>query len=337
MTIADRIKKIREIFGITSNEFAKITGIHPVSIRKYETNKMVPGNDVIEKMSEALRLPKYIFEGLPKQYTDYSFEGDFYQQLLLLLDNGTLNLEGPFKDSDSEDKSPYGTWFSVNPLLSKYIKIRRNGEEIPIEDIQITLDPLYSNPNNRAAFLLMSFQYLEKAREALSKKYWRSKSETREDYSNRLTELAHKTQFELMLLGHSWKQYMNAPKTREEFDAAYQKVFEAGGDYYDLMDQLDIPEAEKNNYIHHYEDAWIELHAIDVGEYPHDGSEDEKWAYAQKIIDAIKKYKEDHPNYPKEIREACAVETRQLYEEYLKEQKKSKKKKVEPQKSAPQN
>ena len=51
----------------------------------------------------------------------------------------------------------------------------------------------------------------------------------------------------------------------------------------------------------------------------------------------IKKYKEDHPDYPKEIREACAVETRQLYEEYLKKQKKSKKKKVEPKKSAPQN
>ena len=53
MTIADRIKKIREIFGITSNEFAKITGIHPVSIRKYETNKMIPGNDVIEKGTDA--------------------------------------------------------------------------------------------------------------------------------------------------------------------------------------------------------------------------------------------------------------------------------------------
>ncbi len=337
MTIADRIKKIREIFGITSNEFAKITGIHPVSIRKYETNKMVPGNDVIEKMSEALRLPKMIFEGLPKQYTDYSFEGDFYQQLLLLLDNGTLRIEGTFKDGVGEHKSPYDTWFSINPSLSKYIKVKSNGEEIPVEDIQITLDPLYSQLNSNVTSLLMSFEYIERAKEALNKKYWRSKSETREEYSNRLKELAIKDQFELMLTGHSWKQYMDAPKTREEFDAAYQKVFEAGGDYYDLMEQLDIPEAEKNNHIHHYEDAWIDLHAIDVGEYPHDGSEDEKWAYAQKIIDAIKKYKEDHPNYPKEIREACAVETRQLYEEYLKEQKKSKKKKVEPKKSAPQN
>ena len=39
MDIAERIKKLREEFEITSNEFAKITGIHPVSIRKYETRK----------------------------------------------------------------------------------------------------------------------------------------------------------------------------------------------------------------------------------------------------------------------------------------------------------
>ena len=44
----------------------------------------------------------------------------------------------------------------------------------------------------------------------------------------------------------------------------------------------------------------------------------------------IKKYKEDHPDYPKEIREACAAETRQLYEEYLKKQKKAKRKKLNP-------
>ena len=41
MDIAERIKKLREIYNITSNDLAKITGIHPVSIRKYETNKMV--------------------------------------------------------------------------------------------------------------------------------------------------------------------------------------------------------------------------------------------------------------------------------------------------------
>ena len=84
MNIADRIKRLRELFGITANDLAKITGIHPVSIRKYETNKMIPGIDVIDKMCDALKLPRMIFEGFPKQHTNYQFTGDFYQQLFLL-------------------------------------------------------------------------------------------------------------------------------------------------------------------------------------------------------------------------------------------------------------
>ena len=60
MDIAERIKKLREVYGITSNDLAKITGIHPVSIRKYETNKMVPGIEVIDKMCESLELPYYL-------------------------------------------------------------------------------------------------------------------------------------------------------------------------------------------------------------------------------------------------------------------------------------
>ena len=79
MDIAERIKKLREEFEITSSEFAKITGIHPVSIRKYETRKMVPGIEVIDKMCEALKLNRIVFEGLPKQYIDYNYIGDFYQ------------------------------------------------------------------------------------------------------------------------------------------------------------------------------------------------------------------------------------------------------------------
>lgn len=255
-------KKIREIFGITSNEFAKITGIHPVSIRKYETNKMVPGNDVIEKMSEALRLPKYIFEGLPTQYTDYTYVGDFYQQLLLLLDNGTLNIEGPYKDGVGEGKDPYDTCFSVNPLLSKYIKIMNNGEEIPLENLTISLDPLYHDRFSQSDHLLIYFQTVERAKAALTQKYWRNKSVTREEYSADLTEIALNDQLELMLLGHSWEQYMNGPTSRDEIDDAYNKVFEAGGDFYDFVDQMDIPDSHKQKYIVNYENAWIELHYI---------------------------------------------------------------------------
>ena len=125
MDIAERIKKLREIYNITSNDLAKITGIHPVSIRKYETNKMVPGIDVIDKMCEALKLPRMVFEGIPKQYTDYSFAGDFYQQLFLLIANGTLNIDGFINGKDKIE-----TYFTLNQDLSRYIQIKNGSEDI---------------------------------------------------------------------------------------------------------------------------------------------------------------------------------------------------------------
>ena len=41
MTIGEKIKYCRKQIGITQDKLAELTGIHPVSIRKYETNKML--------------------------------------------------------------------------------------------------------------------------------------------------------------------------------------------------------------------------------------------------------------------------------------------------------
>ena len=38
MTIGEKIKYCRKQIGITQDKLAELTGIHPVSIRKYETN-----------------------------------------------------------------------------------------------------------------------------------------------------------------------------------------------------------------------------------------------------------------------------------------------------------
>ena len=42
MTIGEKIKYFRTRIGITQAKLAELSGIHPVSIRKYETNEMVP-------------------------------------------------------------------------------------------------------------------------------------------------------------------------------------------------------------------------------------------------------------------------------------------------------
>ena len=323
MTIADRIKKIREFFDITSNEFAQITGIHPVSIRKYETNKMVPGNDVIEKMSEALRLPKMIFEGLPKQYTDYDYSGDFYQQLFLLIENGTLTINGTFREVNNfelYDKISFG----LNPKLSEYVILKHDGKEIPLSDLSMELR---SNSRANNAGVISFYMYMDKIKKAndvLLKKHWNTKAHgSKDDYSHKLHEDALDLQMELMLRGHSWKDYMDGPTNLEDVHSLLDKVLQDGGNYYDFVDQLDVPESKKEDYITSYEDQWIENHYINKGTYPIDGTIEEKDAFAMSVIQKIEDYKEEHPNYQKEIKKASIAESKKRYEEYLAEQKKS--------------
>lgn len=308
MDIAERIKKLRESYGITSNELADITGIHPVSIRKYETRKMVPGIEVIDKMCEALRLPRMIFEGIPEQYTDFSFEGDFYQLLFLLMANGTLDARGKWiEDSDKE------TYFTFNPQLSEYIEIKHGDEIIPLEDLSI--HPHF-NPNR----IIQTFErfevYLElirSAQDALGAKRWntKAKGETREEHAARIMKIAEKEQLELMLEGHSWKQHMTGVGNKEQTLDALDKHILEGGDYYSFVMQADLPEAEKNRYIEAFEEAYIsEIVEEQIGSYPGDKSREEKSAWIDSKIELIEKYKTDHPDY-KEQAKQHAIENAQ--------------------------
>lgn len=56
MTIGEKIKHYRIGAGITQAKLAELTGIHPVSIRKYETNKMVPGFEKLSRIAIALNV-----------------------------------------------------------------------------------------------------------------------------------------------------------------------------------------------------------------------------------------------------------------------------------------
>ena len=52
MDIGERIKFCRKHRGMTQDRLAEETGIHPVSIRKYETGKMVPKPEQIERIAK---------------------------------------------------------------------------------------------------------------------------------------------------------------------------------------------------------------------------------------------------------------------------------------------
>ena len=300
MDISERIKKLREEYGITSNELANITGIHPVSIRKYESKKMVPGKEVIDKMCEALRLPPMILEGIPKQYTDYSYLGDFYQLLFLLYANGTLianpqKKDGPFKQ----------TTFTLNPELSKYIQIKNGDEIIPLENI--TIQSCIDQTRLKQSFYKFEtyLDYIEKANAALSSKRWNTKTngETKEEYATRLINLAEETQMELMLEGHNWEDHMTGIGHSDELHAQMNEFILSGGDYYGFIMQADLPEFMKEKYIKAYEDAYISeiIHAQNPP-YPANSTKEDIDEWIKSMIAQEKQYKLEHPDYKEQAR-----------------------------------
>ena len=56
MTIGEKIKYFRIRKGITQARLAELSGIHPVSIRKYETNRMIPGVELLSRIAKALNV-----------------------------------------------------------------------------------------------------------------------------------------------------------------------------------------------------------------------------------------------------------------------------------------
>lgn len=56
MTFGRKIKYLREKRGLTQDQLAEETGIHPVTIRKYETDKTLPKTAQLERISEVLEV-----------------------------------------------------------------------------------------------------------------------------------------------------------------------------------------------------------------------------------------------------------------------------------------
>ena len=276
MDIAERIKRLRELYGITANELADITGIHPVSIRKYETNKMVPGIEVIDKMCNALNLSRMVFEGIPKQNTDFRFTGDFFQILFLLLANNTLNAEYTF--SKNFENSLDKTYFTLNPLLSKYIKIWNGDTEIPLENLTITLNTDDGMEDNSIWF--NSYLY---------------------NLSHSFTEFAEKQQFDLMLTDHGWKEHLKGFDSYEDSQIAFEKILNSGGTLYDYIEQLEVPESVKNQLISYYEDDWIFNH-LKNEPFPAHEDFNTRLNWIMQRRERIKQYKKEHPKYKEEIK-----------------------------------
>lgn len=323
MDISERIKKLREAFGITSNELANITGIHPVSIRKYETKKMVPGIEVIDKMCAALKLPRTIFEGIPEQYINYDFIGDFYQTVLLLMASGAIEAKGtPVDDSDKD------LHLTLNIKLSQYIEIRNGDESIPLDQISIHIKEDSILSQHALALFETYLLDLSAASIALSAEEWdkEEEGETKEDYASRMIELAEDTKLKLMLEGHSWKQYMAGMKDTDEQNKDLALCILAGGNAYDFIRNADMPDSEKQKCIVAYEEAYLDkilkpAYIESHGDYPKDKSKEEQYQWVTELRKIIDQYKIDHPSYKDDAKQHAIKNAELARESYTKNHK----------------
>ena len=124
MTIGEKIKYFRTNLGITQAKLAELSEIHPVSIRKYETNKMQPQLPQIERIATALGVNINALISVNNGKTRlYSF-GDLRSLLILWLNSGILTMTGEREEDLQLDMESIR--ISFNPTMADYLNIFTN-------------------------------------------------------------------------------------------------------------------------------------------------------------------------------------------------------------------
>lgn len=70
LSTGERIKSIRNKRGLTQSELSKKTGIHKMLISKYETNKVIPKTENIDKICKALNVDPAVVTWFPIKNVD---------------------------------------------------------------------------------------------------------------------------------------------------------------------------------------------------------------------------------------------------------------------------
>ena len=122
MTIGEKIKYCRKQIGITQDKLAELTGIHPVSIRKYETNKMQPQPPQLEKIAAALGVSYNALNGSDTAGLRLETVGDLMGVLMVLCNSGILQISGE-RGEDKMLKDNNTVSIHLNPVLSSYLEI----------------------------------------------------------------------------------------------------------------------------------------------------------------------------------------------------------------------
>ena len=173
LTIGDKVKYFRKQRGLTQAQLAELTGIHPVSIRKYETNKMQPQSQQIERIAEALRVNS---NALSTSYSDIihmETKGDLMGLLMLWHKSGILSIKGERGEDNLLDAATVR--LQPNTVFGTYLALScdqaKKEEVIQLDNLSVVLQDKSILQN------LLRWESLYNGYVIMSKKYGDSDSE----------------------------------------------------------------------------------------------------------------------------------------------------------------
>ena len=127
MTIGEKIKYFRSRIGITQAKLAELSGIHPVSIRKYETNKMVPQAAQIDRLADALGVSSFALAGFENNIR-LETVGDFMGLMIMLIKTKIVSINGEREENGMINANT--AQFVINPFITNFFDAKSDKSEL---------------------------------------------------------------------------------------------------------------------------------------------------------------------------------------------------------------
>ena len=145
MTTGERIRFFRKQRKLTQAQLADMTGIHPVSIRKYEINLMQPQLEQIQRIADALNININALVGYDSMPMKISTVGDLLGFLMICHRAQLITITGE-RDPDSGGLRPDTVSLVPNPVLANLIGVsveqNKKSQEADISRLHILMkDP----------------------------------------------------------------------------------------------------------------------------------------------------------------------------------------------------
>ena len=127
MTIGEKIKYFRKRIGITQAKLAELSGIQPVSIRKYEINKMVPQAAQIDRLAEALGVSSFALAGFENNIR-LETVGDIMGLMIMLIKTKIVSVNGEREESGMINADTVS--FVINPFITNFFAAKSDKTEL---------------------------------------------------------------------------------------------------------------------------------------------------------------------------------------------------------------